>query len=264
MYRWNNRLIMSFGFFNMGLGFGYGMNWFMPNLAYNNFYTTNCFSSNNPFSISNCNIQPYFNDFSFNTAQTNIWNSNPFSITFGETNNFTADPFSFFNSSNTSISFSASDSISNLSSTKKASSSTIKKDDSDSNENKSVTKGYNSQKGQALANAVLAGIPSYRPKPLCAKYVKSAIANTGLGIYKAGHAYNMFEILDNNTNFKEISPDEIDVEDLPAGCVLVYDKGVEGYSEEYGHTEITLGDGRAASDFIQEVYKKPSAIYMPV
>ena len=75
----------------------------------------------------------------------------------------------------------------------------------------------------------------------------------------------MPSILRNNKNFKEIPVDTVNVKDLPAGCVLVYDKGSQGYSRKYGHTEITTGDGRAVSDGItKNLYKKPSAIFMPV
>ena len=46
---------------------------------------------------------------------------------------------------------------------------------------------------------------------------------------------------------------------------MVYDKGVQGYSASYGHTEITTGDGRAVSDGItNNLYKKPSSIFIPV
>ena len=99
----------------------------------------------------------------------------------------------------------------------------------------------------------------------CAAYVKRAIQQAGLGPYESGHAYQMTQILRKNKNFKEISPENVDVSKLPAGCVLVYNKGVEGYSKEYGHTEITTGDGRAAYDGItKNLYKKPSAIFIPV
>ena len=75
----------------------------------------------------------------------------------------------------------------------------------------------------------------------------------------------MSNILRKNKNFKEISPSKVNVEDLPAGCVIVYNKGVQGYSPEYGHTEITTGDGRAVSDGItQNLHKTPSAIFVPV
>ena len=75
----------------------------------------------------------------------------------------------------------------------------------------------------------------------------------------------MPKILRKNKKFKEISPSEVNVEDLPAGCILVYNKGVQGYSPKYGHTEITTGDGRAVSDGItNNLYKTPSSIFVPV
>jgi len=138
-------------------------------------------------------------------------------------------------------------------------------------EEKNVTKtkdnsnldGYNASAGKKLASIALnnhVGWTGY-----CARHVKNAISAANLGSYKMGHAYQMPSILRNNKNFKEIPTDTVDVKDLPAGCILVYDKGKEGYSRDYGHTEITTGDGRAVSDGItQNLHKKPSAIFMPV
>ena len=67
-----------------------------------------------------------------------------------------------------------------------------------------------------------------------------------------------------NKNFKEINPNGVDLKKLPAGCVLVYGKGVAGYSKKYGHTEITTGNGKAVSDGVtQNLHRKPTAIFMP-
>jgi hypothetical protein len=75
----------------------------------------------------------------------------------------------------------------------------------------------------------------------------------------------MPSILKSNRNFKEISTEGIDVAKLPAGCILVYGRGEQGYDEDAGHTEITTGDGRAVSDGItKNLYKKPSNIFIPV
>lgn len=98
----------------------------------------------------------------------------------------------------------------------------------------------------------------------CAKYVKNAIVDAGLGSYTYGHAYQLADALRKNPNFKEISPSAVDVNKLPAGCVLVYDQGASGYSSEYGHTEITVGDGRAVSDGITRNLRKPSTVFIPV
>ena len=45
---------------------------------------------------------------------------------------------------------------------------------------------YNAQKGQALADRILAGLPEYRNYRLCAKYVKEPIRDVGLGPYING------------------------------------------------------------------------------
>ena len=55
--------------------------------------------------------------------------------------------------------------------------------------------------------------------------------------------------LENNPNFKEIKVSSVDeLKQLPAGCILVYERGAAGYSSKYGHIEVTLGDGTAGSD----------------
>lgn len=127
----------------------------------------------------------------------------------------------------------------------------------------SIFSNYNVAAGKKLANIALNDSVGFTKK--CATYVKKAINKANLGNYQQGHAYQMTNILKNNKNFEEISVENVDVKSLPAGCVLVYDKGVNGYSSKYGHTEITTGDGRAVSDGItNNLYKKPSAIFMPI
>lgn len=123
--------------------------------------------------------------------------------------------------------------------------------------------GYNSQKGLQLAQTAASNAVGFTG--YCAKHVKKAIAKTGLGAYESGNACDMTNILRRNKNFKEISPNGVDLKKLPAGCVLVYGKGVAGYSSKYGHTEITTGSGKAISDGVtNNLYKKPTAIFMPV
>lgn len=122
---------------------------------------------------------------------------------------------------------------------------------------------YNAQAGEKLANIALRDSVGFTEE--CATYVKNAIKNAGLGAYQYGDAYETTNILNSNKNFKQISTNGVDVSLLPAGCVLVYDKGVAGYSSNYGHTEITTGDGRAVSDGItNNPRQNPSAIFIPV
>lgn len=123
--------------------------------------------------------------------------------------------------------------------------------------------GYNAAAGSRLASYAMnhrVGFTGY-----CARYVKNAIAATGLGRYVNGDAYQMVSILRQNRNFREISPTSVNVNNLPAGCILVYGRGVQGYSSQYGHVEITTGDGRAVSDGVtNNLRNRPTAIFMPV
>lgn len=124
--------------------------------------------------------------------------------------------------------------------------------------------GYNEAKAQKLSTAIgktssEGGFDGY-----CARHVKNAIQNAGLGAYKNGHAYQMPQILAGNKNFKEVSTKGLNLSNLPAGCILVYDKNNSNYSGKYGHTEITLGDGTAAAGGITHNIREGARVYVPV
>lgn len=122
--------------------------------------------------------------------------------------------------------------------------------------------GYNADKGLKLAKDAASHVVGFIGK--CATYVKNAISRCGLGAYISGHGYQMADVLKNNKNFKQISPDGVDLKKLPAGCVLVFGRGKSGYSSSYGHTEITTGTGKAVSDGVTNNLRKPTAIFIPV
>lgn len=123
---------------------------------------------------------------------------------------------------------------------------------------------YNKNKGVNLAQEVLKDV-NPRSTGYCATYVKSAIQDAGLGSYVSGHAYQLPSILKNNKNFKEVHVAAGDLNKLPAGCVIAYDKGAANYSKTYGHCEITLGNGKAASDFITNNLRAADArVFVPV
>ena len=130
------------------------------------------------------------------------------------------------------------------------------------NKAKFSMKEYNANAGERLAKIALRNKIGWKSQ--CAKYVKNAIVQAGLGKYEYGHGYQMASIMRRNKNFKEISPTEYNVNSLPAGCVLVFDRGVQGYNKKYGHVEITTGDGRAVSDGITRNLRQPSAVFVPV
>lgn len=122
--------------------------------------------------------------------------------------------------------------------------------------------GYDKTKGDKLANTAAKNTVGFTHQ--CATYVKNAIQNSGLGAYEYGDAYECANILERNKNFKEISTNGLDLSTLPAGCVLVYDKGVAGYSSKYGHTEITLGNGQAVSDGVTNNIRQGARVFVPV
>lgn len=136
----------------------------------------------------------------------------------------------------------------------------------DTNTNKASTSleqvGYDANKGEKLAYTASKNAVGFTKH--CATYVKNAIQSSGLGAYEYGDAYECANILERNKNFKEISTNGLDLSTLPAGCVLVYDKGVAGYSSKYGHTEITLGNGQAVSDGVTNNIRQGARVFVPV
>lgn len=120
---------------------------------------------------------------------------------------------------------------------------------------------YNKKNGERLAQRVLDGLPEQRNYPLCARYVKEAIRDIGLGAYVNGNGEYCKYILRANPNFKETKISGKNLSKLPAGCIIVYDKYDGGYSKD-GHVEITLGDGRACSDVITEKIEPSDNAYV--
>lgn len=126
--------------------------------------------------------------------------------------------------------------------------------------------GYNSSKGLKLAQAALRkSNGKTHGGGNCATKVRESLQETGLYTGHTRSAADYIGVLNKpNSHFKQISTAGINIANLPAGCILVYGRGVGGYSSEHGHIEITTGDGRAASDFVQVENKKPTAIFVPV
>ena len=123
--------------------------------------------------------------------------------------------------------------------------------------------GYCASAGLKLARQAVNSVVGFIGK--CARYVKNAIAKVGMGKYESGNACDMVSIMRRNKKFKEISPNGVNLKTLPAGCVLVYGRGVAGYSSQYGHTEITTGKGTAVSDGVtRNLHRKPTAIFMTI
>lgn len=262
---------ISFGQLSSPFFYGGSFNYY--NFSMPNFYSQCLFNYNQPFTFfQNTYAQPFFNssyNFSYNIQPFKsdyIYNYTP-------NNSFHLTSPTF--SSNTYSTTSTKKTTNNTSKTLD-----IKSNTPTSTSRSTIFRDYNEDSGKRLAKKALqnAGfviddstkVTSKKKNPdkftsYCTRYVKAAIRDSGLGeYYNAGSAYQMTSYLRNNDNFKEISS-STPLKDVPAGCILVYDRGVGGYSSEHGHIEIKTEDGRAVSDGITDnLYKRPSHIFMPV
>jgi len=140
-------------------------------------------------------------------------------------------------------------------------------------------KDYNSSVGNRLANLAKQNAKKtydsnrqvltdrvkseYESTGWCAAHVNRTIGSV-TGIQTSGDAADVAASLRRHSGFKEIDPNT-SLSSLPAGCVVVYGRGVAGYSSQSGHVEITNGDGTATSDFTHQMKTaKPTAIFIPV
>lgn len=129
-------------------------------------------------------------------------------------------------------------------------------------ENLSFGVNYNKEKGNALAQAVVECLPVDRDpqNPLCARYVKNALAKTGLSPYINGNGEYCKYILRANENFKEVNVKGEDLANLPRGSIVVYDANDAIYGKD-GHVLVALGDGRGCSDIIENTIPKSDNAY---
>ncbi len=258
-------------FQNLNMGnFMFGMNnWFTPMFSCSFMPSFMNFSAFLPSSwsfpsLNNWNIS-LFDNFSMpswnmspqtqNFSMSSVFNNDIFSNNINFNNNIWDTP-SWNNFSTFGVDFSTGNWNSNTSSI--GDSFTL----NNKNKAKFSMKEYNANAGERLASIALKNQIGFNKQ--CARYVKNAIVKAGLGTYESGHGYQMANVLRKNKNFKEISPTTYNVNSLPAGCILVYDRGAAGYNSKYGHVEITTGDGRAVSDGITKNLRQPSAVFVPV
>ena len=123
---------------------------------------------------------------------------------------------------------------------------------------------YSSEKGQRLA----ADVSSHRVgfTGYCARYVADGLRRTGLGKERA-NATDMDNLLVNNSNYRMVKiTSKEQLRSLPAGCIVVYERGAAGYNAKYGHIEVTMGDGTAVSDGVTRNmrYSENMTVFVPV
>lgn len=123
-------------------------------------------------------------------------------------------------------------------------------------------------KGTAWGKALAADAESHATGSggWCFKYVRQALERHGVTGVGGASAYMAADQLARNSNFKEISVSESDLRNLPAGYVVVWNRG-NGASRQHGHICISLGDGREASDVIRKMtqgYGTSFRVFQPV
>ena len=115
---------------------------------------------------------------------------------------------------------------------------------------------YNATLGHAIANTAISNVTGGTGR--CAHYVNDALEANGINPQRDNHAYTRAEVLRNNENFTEVRIfSEQDLSKLPAGSIVVYQRGVSGYHSEHGHTFTATGNGGGASDHFQSNLKFP-------
>lgn len=122
---------------------------------------------------------------------------------------------------------------------------------------------YNSKKGYKLADYIQRHARSASGGD-CALFVRRALEATGLSNGMRGDAWEYINILSHNPNFKEIDARNMKTSEIPVGAILVYDRGVSGYSTRNGHLQVKLANGAAGSDFITNNIKPGARIFVPV
>lgn len=111
---------------------------------------------------------------------------------------------------------------------------------------------YNSEMANQLANIAEKNASRRNTTGMCFRGVRESLEAAGLskGEVRGESAYMAADMLANHKNFQEIqgvSKDQL--RDLPAGCIIVWDKS---FWHKHGHIGVTLGDGREASDKVRD------------
>lgn len=124
---------------------------------------------------------------------------------------------------------------------------------------------YNPKLGNKLANIANQNAQSRGTKKLCLQGVRTTLEKAGLkeNGSMGGSAFQADKVLSRNKNFKEVGVSRDDLKNLPAGCVVVWQPS-DGHP--HGHIAVTLGNGKEASDHVQNqiVRNTGYSVFVPV
>lgn len=118
--------------------------------------------------------------------------------------------------------------------------------------------------GDRLAQSTLNEAATNRNlgKSRCYHFVKRGLAQEGVNL-EGKHAYLAANQLAKNDQFSEVKVKPSELSSLPAGAVVVWNKGGKHKS---GHISVALGDGREISDRIRpqtEGYGTAVRVFLP-
>jgi len=129
---------------------------------------------------------------------------------------------------------------------------------------------YNPTIANKLANIAEKNALRTNTHGRCAAISTDSINKADLtnGRIRVGSAYQVDGILENNKNFKEVSVEKSDLKNLPAGCVVVWQPFTDSRNKyhEHGHISVTLGNGKEASDHVQNqvITNSRYSVFVPV
>ena len=125
-----------------------------------------------------------------------------------------------------------------------------------------VSSEVGSAAGWGAELAKYAGSHADGPGGYCYKWVGQALAKFGVNVHGAS-AYMAADQLAKSPKFREVKVDPKDLAKLPAGAVVVWNKGA---GHEHGHISIALGNGKEASDKLRTQitnYGTSCRVFMP-
>lgn len=83
---------------------------------------------------------------------------------------------------------------------------------------------------------------------LCLKGVNDTMQAMGMPVQREASAYMALDNFRNNKRFQEVKVSRDQLKSLPAGAVVIWDKGS---GLPHGHISVALGDGREASSTVR-------------
>lgn len=104
----------------------------------------------------------------------------------------------------------------------------------------------------------------------CAKYVNNALENAKIvkkNSTRTASAYQLAKVYAKNDALVEIKVSRDELKNLPAGCIVVWQRG-NGFGNafaKHGHVYITQGNGKATSDYTQNIkdYGTEFTVFVP-